>query len=245
LGFKDLRKRIRSQIKSNKGLISILVSIVAGIIAAVIILRTIIPPGLEHDIPNWMTMTVEVGVGIFIAALIFILQKRTGDSMRDLIKKIDQYNEEQRQHQESVRITSLEKIEGHLSSSEVGIAMDRNKIQEMEESRKIDFVKSLLRRDYRQSFPIAPLRVMEFEQESNFARSYIPVELHTMLTRIIEGIKTMYGLSPNFPPVAIVENWTSRSNNALELIKKSKEVVLKILIEAHNTKNEYHQHEFE
>jgi hypothetical protein len=126
--------------------------------------------------------------------------------------------------------SALGNIEGYLSSSGDGIGIDRHKMQAMEEPKKTEFVRSLLQRDYRQSFPIAPLRVMGFEKESDFARQYISVELYDWLKAIIERIKMLYGLSPNFPPVAIVENWNTMSNSALELIKKSREVVLKILM---------------
>jgi hypothetical protein len=62
----------------------------------------------KFDIPNWMTMIAEIGIGAFIAALLYILQKKTGDDLRE-------YNEEQKRLQASIKLRSLDLIENYLS----------------------------------------------------------------------------------------------------------------------------------
>jgi len=42
---------------------------------------------LDYDIPNWVATIIELGIGIAIAILLYILQARTGKLAEELLQK--------------------------------------------------------------------------------------------------------------------------------------------------------------
>ncbi len=109
--------------------------IVVGTIVLVAILFTVVPT--NADIPNWTTMTVELGIGAFIAIWIFNLQAKT--------------IEEQKKLQRFITHASLERIERYLSMAYDGMEIDKHKMASMKEAQRLNFVENLLHGNYSQS----------------------------------------------------------------------------------------------
>lgn len=206
--------------KSTKKLISILPAIVAGT-AAVIFWMTIFPP--SFDIPNWMTLVVEIGVGVFIAASIFILQEKTSDSLLA-------YNKEQKTLLRSLRLHSLERIEYYLSMAQETIYYDKNRITNLDETQQLNFVENLLSRHYDQFSDRAPHVVDQLQKENGFVRPLVArTEFEDNLRAILEKMQLMYGLPPSdivqkadFPKGDKVQNWFGLYEWASRLIERAK-----------------------
>ena len=158
-----------------------------GAIVSVVFLVTTL--ALKFDIPNWMTMTVELGIGGFIAALIFILKEKTSDSLLA-------YNEGQKKLLRSVTHAALERMERYLSMAYDGMQIDKHTMASMKEAQQLYFVEKLLHGDYSQSVLRVLYVVDQLHRESGFVRPYIVAELHDLLKSIIERIQILYGLSP-------------------------------------------------
>jgi hypothetical protein len=182
--------------KFTKRLILILPFIGFGMAVSIIILWTIMPPWPENDIPNWMTMTVEIGIGVFIAALIFILQEKTSGSLTDLVKKIDRYDEEQKKLGTIVRLRSLELIEGYLSDARDFIEFDMYMTSNEDEPDHLNLVESYLRSPYKQPLDTRLRIINQLRNESTFVRPYIVrIDLVENLKSIIDKMEILYGLS--------------------------------------------------
>jgi hypothetical protein len=139
--FSKKINRIFPRIKSNEiahaaALPFLAAAVVIAIIA--ILFRTVLSTFI---IPNWLTMAVEIGIGIFITFFLFRLQAKTDHSINQTVKKIDQYNE-------NVRLTSLERIGRNLSMAWDGIGSDKDRIAAMDETQQLNFVENLLRCNY-------------------------------------------------------------------------------------------------
>jgi hypothetical protein len=132
--------------KYNKRLILILAAIGVSTIILILILNRIIPSGPDNDIPNWMTMTAEIGVGFFIAVLVYLLQGKTSNSLLDLIRKIESYNEEQKSLLRSVRLSSLDRIEDYRSMATNVIEYDKGKVTDLDKPRQGEAVESFMSR---------------------------------------------------------------------------------------------------
>jgi hypothetical protein len=156
-------KQIRSPTKFTKRL-TVLPIIVVVTAVSVIILLTTMPPGPENDIPNWMTMIVEIGIGAFIAALLYILQGKTGDDLRE-------YNEEQKRLRTSIKLRSLELIERYLSTAYDYMDYHKNMI-ENEVHPSLEYVEYLLRTPFDRPPSILAHIIDQLQNESVFVRSY-------------------------------------------------------------------------
>jgi hypothetical protein len=193
--------------------------IVSSTIVLVFTLRAIVPP--EYDIPNWMTMTVELGIGIFIATLIFILQESTGKSLRE-------FNEEQKRLRTSIRLRSLELIERYLSMAYDSMDYDRKMI-ENEVRPSLEHVEYLLRTPFNQPPRIEAHIIEQLQKESAFVRSYeFRTELVDNLKSIIEKIQIMYGFSGVLPPDKKVKNWLTSCDIAFSQIERTKALIREI-----------------
>jgi hypothetical protein len=93
-----------------------------------------------------MTMTAEVGVGFFIAVLVYLLQGKTSNSLLDLIRKIESYNEEQKSLLRSVRLSPLDRIEDYLSMATNVIEYDKGKVTDLDKPRQWEAVESFMSR---------------------------------------------------------------------------------------------------
>jgi len=188
-----------------------------------------VPPGPENDIPNWMTMTVELGIGIFIAALVFILQGKTSCIITQTIEKIDQYNEEQKKLQRSITHASLERIEYYLSAAWNSIGIDKDQMANMVETQRLIFVDNLLRRNHTQSvFKMLDRVDDQLHKESCFVRQYTVPELEVLLRSIIEEIRMLYGLSSDLPLIAgqsKVEKWNALCDMTLSQIERAQKLI--------------------
>jgi hypothetical protein len=199
---------------------------VAGTVL-VIILMTIFPP--KFDIPNWITMVVELGVGVFIAALIFILQGKTSDSLLA-------YNKEQKTLLRSLRLHSLERIEYYLSMAQDVIDFDKDRITKTNETLQLNFVETLLSRHYDQFSGRAPHVIDQLQKENGFVRPLVATtELEDNLRAIIEKMQLMYGVPPSnkvqkadFPKGDKVQNWFGLYNWASKLIERAKKITREI-----------------
>jgi hypothetical protein len=195
-------------------------AIVAGTIVVVIILMTILPP--KFDIPNWMTMTVELGVGFFIATLIYIMQEKTSDSLLA-------YNEEQKKLLRSLRLHSLGRIEDYLSTAQEVIDFDKDRIVKVDEIQQLNFVENLLSGHHDEPSSRAPHVVDQLQKESAFIRPLVAeVELEKNLRGLIEKLQLLYGLSKDFPADSKVQSWFAFYDWASNLIKKTKELIPEI-----------------
>jgi hypothetical protein len=101
--------------------------IAVSTIVLVAILFTVVPT--NADIPNWTTMTVELGIGAFIAIWIFNLQAKT--------------IEEQKKLQRSIAHASLERIERYLSIAYDSMEIDKHKMASMKEAQQLSFVENI------------------------------------------------------------------------------------------------------
>src|SRR5215204_5804330 len=110
--------------------------IVVSTIVLVAILFTVVPT--NADIPNWTTMTVELGIGALIAIWIFNLQAKT--------------IEEQKKLQRFITHASLERIERYLSMAYDGMEIDKHKMASMKDSQLLNFLDNLFHVNYSQSF---------------------------------------------------------------------------------------------
>jgi hypothetical protein len=203
--------------KSTKRLISILPAIVAGT-ALVIFWMTIFPP--KSDIPNWMTLVAEIGVGVFIAALIFILQEKTSDSLLA-------YNEKQEKLLRSLRLHSLGRIEYYLSMAQDTIDFDKDRITNGDETKRLNFIENLLSRHHDQFSERAPHVIDQLQKENGFVRPLVArTELEDNLRAIIDKLQLMYGVPPSdkvqeadFPKSDKVKNWFTFYDLASRLIE--------------------------
>ena len=229
MGFKDLNRLIRSQ--STKRVIAILGIIIAApttVIAAILIITFRSP-----DVLNWVTTTVELGVGVFIAASIYILQEKTSGSLKGLIKKIDQYDEEQKKLQTTVRLRSLKLIEDYLSKAKEVIEYDKGVITGSDDSDRLKIVESLQRPNERM-FDIRQHIVDQLEKEyTNVSEREVRTELVENLRSFIDKMKLLYGLYRMFSQGNIVQNWFTSSDLALSLIGKT----IRIIQEIRSTEN--------
>lgn len=206
-------------------------AIAAGVMISFFILFTFVFPGV--NIPNWLTMAVEIAAGISIAIFLFKLQgitdyivnqtikkiDKTDDSINQTITKIDQYHE-------NIRVPSLKRIDSFLSMAWNSIGIDKDRMGSMEEeTQRLNFVKNLLQRDYKESaFKILRYVVDQLQIESHVAKSYMDEELQHLLAKIIENIHILYGLSPKLQQVAGVENvdkWKRTCEDTLRQMEKA------------------------
>jgi hypothetical protein len=76
---------------------------------------------LAFDIPNWVATIIELGIGVAIAVLLYILQSRTGKLAEELLSKIssmthrmDSLLEQRRLDEQSKKIFECKRIIDHL-----------------------------------------------------------------------------------------------------------------------------------
>jgi hypothetical protein len=203
--------------KFTKRAVVYLPVIVVGIVVSIIVLNNVNP-----DIPNWLTMTVEVGIGFVIAAWVFIMQEKTSDSLLA-------YNDEQKKLLRSLGLHSLERIEYYLSMAQDVMGFDKDKITNSEETQRLDFVENLLSGRYDQFSARAPHVVDQLQKESSFVRPLVArIELETNLRSLIEKIQLLYGLSKDFPQGNKVQNWFAFYDWASNLIERTKELIREV-----------------
>jgi hypothetical protein len=183
---------------------------------------------------NWITTTVELGIGAFIAALIYILQEKTSGSLTNLVKKIDRYDEEQKRLQTTVRLRSLKLIEDYLSKAKEVIEFDKGVITVSNDNDRLGIVESLERPNDRQ-FDIRYHIVDQLEKEYTLvSEREVRTELVENLRSVIDKMKLLYGLYGNFSQGNILQNWLTSSELALSLIGKTMGVIHEIRNEEDN-----------
>jgi hypothetical protein len=64
---------------------------------------------LDYDIPNWVATIIELGIGIAIAILLYILQARTGKLAEELLSKISSMTHRMDSMLEQSRLDELSK----------------------------------------------------------------------------------------------------------------------------------------
>lgn len=196
----------------------------------------IIPASLP-EIENWVTLIVEVAIGLFIAISLFIYQSKTSKDLRDLIdriktttEKIEKYDREQTEQIKSVKLYSLLKVQTNLSNIEDFLKNNLHQLMNLHgdlPSQEKYVTEMITRRD-----PwIAVISRMseELVSELEVVRTHIPPTLHDSIKGCIELIQILYGLSPNFPSVAIVDNWIHRCNSGIQQMEKIRKDIGEIL----------------
>jgi hypothetical protein len=191
----------------------ITLSSIVGITIAVTILLNKYVPGQNNDVSNLATMVVEIGIGAFIAFLLYFLQSRTDDLRRSILN------------------ASLGRVDYLMTASNV-MGIDKDVMTSMEKTQQKDFVEKLLRQEYDQSVFRTVVNVFDqLERETSFIRDYMEPERHKSLEVIIEKIRMLYGKNDFFPKVEgdkKVERWNEWCEWTLRKIEEMQEILRKI-----------------
>jgi hypothetical protein len=167
-------------------------------------------------------MTVELGIGIFIAILIFILQESTGKSLRE-------FNEEQKRLRTSIKLRSLELIERYLSMAYETMDYDKKLIENEVYASSLESVEITLRTALDKKHSIEAHIIHQLQNESTFVRSYeFRTELVDNLRSIIEKIQILYGFSGVLPPDKKVQNWLATCDIAFSQIERTTDLIRQI-----------------
>jgi hypothetical protein len=212
-----LQKWIRFQ--STSILIAILTTIVVvGIVVTTGTLLHIF--GFVSGTLTWVTMAVEVWIGVFIATSIYILQEKTSGSIKELV-------EEQKELRAVVKLRSLDRIDGYLSMALNFLHFDRDTITNAGEPSKLGIVESFERLKDRQ-FDTRIHIIEQLKKESDFVREYEKrVELEDNLRGIDGEMKYLYGLSFSFQQNK-VQSWINICDVAIRLAERTKGLIQEI-----------------
>ena len=160
---------------------------------------------MAFDIPNWIAVIIELGIGIAIAVLLFILQSRTSRLAEELLSKIssmtsrvDAILEQRRLDEQSKKTFECKRIIDHL----VYIEKKEQELKEyLTEYISGDTTSEQLQYFIKQNFmPIAKYRIREIEDatrqlgdklKDNTLRldflSYIEAFLNLSETVVLDG----------------------------------------------------------
>jgi len=160
---------------------------------------------LAFDIPNWIAVIIELGIGIAIAVLLFILQSRTSRLAEELLSKIssmtsrvDALSEQRRLDEQSKKKFECKRIIDHLEY----IQKKEQELKEyLTEYISGDTTSEQLQYFIKQNFkPIAEYRIREIEDatrqlgdklKDNTLRldflSYIEAFLNLSETVVLDG----------------------------------------------------------
>jgi hypothetical protein len=213
------------------------IAILLSIIIPSAIALIIIIPLLLKDIPNWVTLIVEIAIGFVIAISLFIFQAKTSNDLKDLVNTIKQtteeigkLNKEQEKQLKSVRFHSLLKIQTNLSSLEYYLRDHLRHLKSLREDLPSQerYVADLLHPTGSWS-PLIVYKSEELTANLQVIRAHIPPMLYDSIDSINKGIQILYGMSPNFPDDDPVNNWRIRCNSVIERIAKIRKDISGIL----------------
>jgi hypothetical protein len=204
-----------------------LISIVVGGAASIFIIIGRTP--VSAEIPNKVTLVVELGIGAFIAYLLYFFQERSNKSLEGLVKELQEYNETRKKHDESVRAPMLRRIDGFLSDFKSQIEIDRSSITNIELSNRKELVTNWLSGYYAKGLGSAfdgPNKVKNLQEQSTLVIPYIEGELSMLLRSIIEYIEILYGISADLSTILIATEdpaarWDNISNKTLSKIERA------------------------
>lgn len=123
---------------------------------------------MDYDIPNWVATIIELGIGIAIAILLYILQARTGKLAEELLSKISSMTHRMDSMLEQSRLDELSKKAFECNRIIDHLAYINKKEEELKEylTNYIsgDTTSEQLKYFLKQNFmPIAEYRIQELE----------------------------------------------------------------------------------
>jgi hypothetical protein len=218
----------QAQIKSRQKAVAILISIAVGTVIAILVILGRTPESVE--LPNKVTLAAEVGIGAFIAYLLYYYQERSNKSLEGLVKELHEYNKTRKRFDESVRDPMIRRIDNFLSDFKEQIQIDTESIRNMELSNKKELVTNWLlgyyAKDGLASVFDGPDKVKNLQEESTDVIPYITGELRETLRSIIQNIEILYGIRADLSGLLIAnenpaERWVGMSNRTLSQIERA------------------------
>lgn len=182
---------------------------------------------LVWDIPNWATLVIELSLGIPIAITLFVLDRRRGLADKKILKKIEDYNEEQQKIYRSIKLNSLGKITTFFDMLISHMEGDKREIWNIEtEKLKFEHINKLLFGDswYRHI-------VRYIEQDLYFVRPFITAELFEEIRSTNAGIKLLCGLHDHiFFERSRITDWINTCERMIPEIQHLRKKILELLM---------------